>query len=163
MIKKVLLAYDGSEGSRIAAAYTVELARHYPESEVTVLTVGGPLFGAAQADRNIPHMNEHEYERLADEGLALLADNGIRSHKVFRWVDPADEILKEASQGNYDLIVMGHRSASQSLRREAGMLGSVAIRVINYAPCSVLVVRPGHEILEQIGPVDEEDILTVHR
>jgi nucleotide-binding universal stress UspA family protein len=144
MIKKILLAYDGSEGARLAANYTAELAHRYEKAEVTVLTIGGPLFGAAQADAvsYVPHMTGPEYERVADEGLAILADKGVRCQKQFRWIDPADEILREAREGQYDLIVMSHRSARQSLRRDSGMLGSVAIKVINQAPCSVLIVRP---------------------
>lgn len=164
MIKKILLAYDGSEGARLAANYTVELASHYDKAEVTVLTIGGPLFGAAEADATsyIPHMNEQEYQKVADEGLAILANKGVRSHKEFRWVDPADEILREASQGQYDLIVMGHRSARQSLRRDHGMLGSVAIKVINNAPCSVLVVRPDRDRLEP-SDLQAETLLTASR
>jgi nucleotide-binding universal stress UspA family protein len=141
MIKKILLAYDGSAGSKDAAHYAATLAEQI-DAEVTVLTVGGPLFGAALVENHAPRMNEQEYERVADEGLAILAQSGVRSQKRFRWVDPADEIINEAREGDYDLIIMGHRSVRNSIRRDQGLLGSVAIKVINHAHCSVLVVRP---------------------
>ncbi|NWJ44387.1 MAG: universal stress protein [Chloroflexi bacterium] len=141
MIKRILLAYDGSLGSQIAAQHAAEIATHF-NAEVTILTVGGPLFGGVSKDAPIAHMNEADYEKVADEGLAILADKKVRAHKRFRWIDPADEILHEALEGGYDLIVMGHRSAHSSIRRDEGMLGSVAIKVINHAPCSVMIVRP---------------------
>ncbi|HEX2910884.1 MAG TPA: universal stress protein [Chloroflexia bacterium] len=141
MIRKILLAYDGSPGSQDAAQYAAEVANRF-DAEVTVLTVGGPLFGGANTNNNVPHMNEEDYERVADEGLAILAEKQVRGHKLFRWVDPADQILQEAREGGYDLIIMSHRSARSSIRRDQGMLGSVAIKVINHAPCSVMVVRP---------------------
>lgn len=141
MIKKILLAYDGSAGSQDAARYAAEIATPFG-AEVTVLTVGGPLFGAAGVESNMPHMNEVDYERVADAGLAILAEKQVQARKLFRWVDPADQILQEAREGHYDLIIMSHRSARTSIRRDGGMLGSVAIKVINHAPCSVIVVRP---------------------
>ncbi len=86
-------------------------------------------------------MSPAEYERIASEGLAVLAENQVQGSKIFRWLDPADEILREASQGNFDLIVMGHRGATSSIQRDQGLLGSVAIKVINHASCSVMIVR----------------------
>lgn len=141
MVKKILLAYDGSAGSKDAARHAADLAEVF-NAEVTVLTVGGPLFGAAAVEANIPRMNEQEYSRVADEGLAILAEKQVHAQKRFRWVDPADEIINEAREGDYDLIIMGHRSVRNTIRRDQGLLGSVAIKVINHAHCSVLVVRP---------------------
>lgn len=141
MFKKILVAYDGSEGSKIAVRKAAEVATKFG-AEVTLLTVGGPLMGSATAGLKVPQMNESEYERLADEGVALLAQHNIATQKQVRWVDPADVILHEARAGNFDLIVMGHRGISSSIRRDAGILGSVAIKVLNRAACSVLVARP---------------------
>ncbi len=141
MIKKILLAYDGSPGSQDAASQAGELARLF-DAEITILTVGGPLFGGASPEAGMPHMTEQDYEKVAEQGLAILIEKQARSRKKFRWIDPADEILREAREGSYDLIVMSHRSARSSIRRDAGLLGSVAIKVMNNAPCSVMVVRP---------------------
>ena len=141
MFKKILVAYDGSDGSKIALNKAAEVAAKFG-AEVTLLTVGGPLMGSATAGLKVPQMNESEYDRLADEGIAWLARQNIAARKQIRWVDPADVILHEAGAGNYDLIVMGHRGISSSIRRDAGMLGSVAIKVLNRAACSVLVARP---------------------
>jgi nucleotide-binding universal stress UspA family protein len=144
MLKKILLAYDGSKGAQAATRTAAELAQRF-EAEVTLLTIGGPLLSAATLNEQLPHMNQHEYERIAEEGLAILTQKQVRSHKHLVWLDPADQILQEASNGNYDLIVMGHRGAFSSIRGDVGLLGSVAIKVINHAPCSVYIVRSSFE------------------
>ena len=141
MIKRILVAYDGSNGARDAALHAAEIAS-LSNAEVTILTVGGPLFGGNSREVPVTHMTEKDYEHVADECLAIMAEKKVRAHKRCRWIDPADEILHEALEGGYDLIVMGHRSARTSIMRDQGLLGSVAIKVINHAPCSVLVVRP---------------------
>jgi nucleotide-binding universal stress UspA family protein len=52
---------------------------------------------------------------------------------------PAEAILDYAKQHRVDLIVMGHRGMS-NLKRF--FVGSVADRVVDHAPCMVLIVRP---------------------
>ena len=159
MVKKILVAYDGSEGAKIAIQKAAEVATKFG-AEVTLLTIGGPLMGAGMAGITVPvpQMNEQEYERLADEGLALLAQQNVVAQKQVHWIDPADVILHEARAGNYDLIVMGHRGISSSIRRDAGMLGSVAIKVLNRATCSVMVARPENlarpDALDDLAEVD---------
>ena len=51
---------------------------------------------------------------------------------------PADDIVRYAERNNIELIVMGHKSRNGLERL---LVGSVALKVVTYAPCSVLVVR----------------------
>lgn len=51
---------------------------------------------------------------------------------------PATEILSEAEQGGYDLVVLGATGATDLKNR---LLGSVSLKVATQAPCSVLIVR----------------------
>jgi nucleotide-binding universal stress UspA family protein len=51
---------------------------------------------------------------------------------------PAEVIVDYAQRYGVDLIAMGHRGLS-GLRRF--LVGSVADRVVDHAPCMVLVVR----------------------
>lgn len=51
---------------------------------------------------------------------------------------PANEILSEADQGDYDLVVVGANNATDM---KHSVLGSVSSKVAWNAPCSVLVVR----------------------
>lgn len=51
---------------------------------------------------------------------------------------PADEIVKTAKEGEFDLIVMGHRGLG---RVKEFFLGSVSDRVADEAHCPVLIVK----------------------
>ncbi len=56
--------------------------------------------------------------------------------------DPADSVIRTAREGGYNLIVVGYRGPS-TLEYLVG--GSTAAKVARYAPCSVLIYRPGFE------------------
>lgn len=51
---------------------------------------------------------------------------------------PAEQIVRMASEEGADAIIMGHRGESFLQR---WLLGSVAKRVLDYAHCTVMVVR----------------------
>ncbi|MEM1607545.1 MAG: universal stress protein [Candidatus Bathyarchaeia archaeon] len=51
---------------------------------------------------------------------------------------PADEIIKTAKEGEFDLIVMGHRGLG---RVKEFFLGSVSDRVADEAHCPILIVK----------------------
>jgi nucleotide-binding universal stress UspA family protein len=57
---------------------------------------------------------------------------------IVREGSPANEILSEADQGDYDVIVVG---ANEAHDMKHGMLGSVSSKVAWCAPCSVLIAR----------------------
>ena len=51
----------------------------------------------------------------------------------------SDEVLAEAQDGQYDLILVGARAEYNVL--SSLLMGQVAPKIIDNAPCSVLVVR----------------------
>ena len=57
---------------------------------------------------------------------------------VEQGVSPADLIISQAESQKFDMIIMGHQG-KKGLSRY--LIGSVAGRVVSYAPCSVLVIR----------------------
>jgi len=61
---------------------------------------------------------------------------------------PAEEIIREAEEGHYDLIIVGERRDHDLVTR---LLGSTAKRVIEHAPCPVIIAKgkigPIHRIL----------------
>jgi nucleotide-binding universal stress UspA family protein len=52
---------------------------------------------------------------------------------------PATEIVREAEDGNYDLVIVGEGSNRHLMRRV--LLGSTVIRVVEHAPCPVIVAK----------------------
>jgi nucleotide-binding universal stress UspA family protein len=59
---------------------------------------------------------------------------------------PAEEIICEAEEGDYDLVLVGERQRHDLVTRF--LLGSTAERVVEHAPCPVIVTKG------KIGPID---------
>ncbi|MEK7679285.1 MAG: universal stress protein, partial [Deltaproteobacteria bacterium] len=61
-----------------------------------------------------------------------------------------EEIVKEASEGGYDLLVMGASGLGMTTE---GALGSVCARVARMAPCDVLVARESPVDTDRSGAI----------
>jgi len=88
--------------------------------------------------------------RESAEGGVELHPVGRRTESVrlkLREGESAEEILAEAAQGQYDLILTGSRG-HQGIA--SYFIGSTALRIAEFAPCSVLIaknIRKGHNFL----------------
>jgi nucleotide-binding universal stress UspA family protein len=62
---------------------------------------------------------------------------------------PAEEIVREAEEGDYDLVIVGGRQHHRLITRF--LLGSTTVRVVEHAPCPVIIAKgkigPVHHIL----------------
>lgn len=151
-IERVVLAEDGSAGARTAAA--VLAWPIFARSRVRVVTVSDAvahLIGTPGHGRVETALDDRR--RMVEAGLAAvepLAHNtadrltaaGLTTEIDVRHGDPAHEIIRAATDWEADLIVMGTRGRTGLERL---LLGSVARKVLQHAPCSVLIERaPGH-------------------
>jgi len=116
-----------------ATIYLGSLIAHLEEGEATVMTV-------LRADDSV----EAAQNRL-ERARAVLDLPHARTE--MRTGDPAEEILKEADLGQYDLVVVGRRAASTMLTT---LLRPVARKVADQAPTCVLVVNEDREALRRI-------------
>lgn len=140
MYRKILVPVDGSAHSQYTLTQAIALAGEFaPGVALTVLNVGSFV---AFADGG---MVVDLTSLLEEEGKAILA----RAEQAFtalapahdsRYLmgDPAETICRVADEGQYDLIVIGNRG--RGLFSEL-LLGSVSHKVIQHAPCPVLVIR----------------------
>jgi nucleotide-binding universal stress UspA family protein len=128
MFTKVLVAYDRSAHAREALRHATDIARAQGAGDVGGLTqsIYDELIEGARA----------EGQAAIDEALQQLPEGMTAATRL---VDApvAQAILDEASQGGYDLIVVGSRG-----RGDAGsmFLGSVSHRVLHGTHLPVLVV-----------------------
>lgn len=80
--------------------------------------------------------------KLAAQELEQLADRfrqaGVKATTAVLVGNPAHEVIREAVNGSYDLIV---RAAEGVLRGDAPTVGSVEFRLVRAAPCPVLIGR----------------------
>jgi nucleotide-binding universal stress UspA family protein len=58
---------------------------------------------------------------------------------------PAEEIIREAEERDYDLVIVGERQHHSLVTRF--LLGSTTVRVVEHAPCPVIIAKG------KIGPV----------
>lgn len=138
MIKKILIAFDGSPPAERAFQYGLDLAKAF-KAETTILAVARPpeppTMGETSAwlDAATTHF-EKDFAKLramAEPVGVSLATEIVVGH-------PAEQIIHQAAEKRVDLIVMGHRGKSVMQR---WLLGSVSKRVLSYATCAVLIVR----------------------
>ena len=137
MIRKLLIAYDGSESARAAFDFALDLAGKYG-AELHVLAVARPPeFGEEVETEAVIEQSRRHYAHVLRPLKAFAA--GLTAHFEVKVGHPAESIVLYAEDHGIDHIVVGHRGHSLF---ERWLIGSVARRVIAYAPCAVTVVRP---------------------
>jgi nucleotide-binding universal stress UspA family protein len=134
-MKKIVLAYDGSEQSRHALATAAELCRN--GTDVVVVTVAEPLTAVAFDTVANPFSEEEQRDFLAEAEKRL---TGLGKHvsTVAPVGDAVEEIVRVAREQGAELIVIGSRGHGRLGRM---LLGSASRGVLARAPCNVLVVR----------------------
>lgn len=138
-IKKMVVAYDGSESSHKALAWAVDLAVKLGCGVVVVSVVKPPEFSAS-----IDEVDEwyadgaKQYAPLLEKAVAYGEERGITIQTEVLKGHPAESIMRYAGDRRADLIVMGTRGRGgfKSL-----IIGSVAQKVVTYAKVPVLVVK----------------------
>ena len=141
MFEKILLAYDGSEGSKLAFEKAAELAK-LGEAEVHLLAVGRiPEY--AETVSEVEEAKEQAssfYSKVMDEAIRNLGQRRLAAASHLEFGKPGDVILRIAEDLKADLIILGTKPHSAMRRR---FLGATVDKVVDHAHCSVLVVRSG--------------------
>jgi nucleotide-binding universal stress UspA family protein len=138
MFKKIVLAYDGSEGATLALQHTAELATG--GAEVLVLAVGRiPEYAETVSEvEEAKEQAGRHYDRAVGEAAEALRGHGIAASGHVDFGKPADVIVRHAEETGADLIVLGTNPHTVLKRR---VLGATVDKVVDHAACSVLVVR----------------------
>jgi nucleotide-binding universal stress UspA family protein len=138
-MKKILIAHDGSKSSEKALKQAFEIADKFGSS-VTVISVVPELYltELMEMDRlRILETLTEEAQKILDKIKTKTA--GSRPVKtIVAQGNPAEEILETAKKLKADLIVTGShgRHGAQKF-----LLGSVSSKIVDHAPCTVLVVK----------------------
>ena len=138
---RILLPTDGSEPSRRATAYVLDLAARGLRVELHLLNVQPPVRGGAAA--LVSHHDLEGYHR--DEGMKILAESlrlleaaGHTAHAHVGVGDPGETVLAFARRLNCEQIVMGTRGHGSVTTL---LLGSVAKHVLRDAAVPVTLIR----------------------
>jgi len=144
MYNKILLATDGSKTSLKAAKTANDFIKNGIAKRVTVIhVVNTTLAVHYNLDFN-SCVYQHMYEELQENGQIVvertknLFDSGVEVEGVVKFGDSAASVCELARDG-YELIIVGSRGMNPLSNV---VLGSVSNRIIHYAPCPVLIVKP---------------------
>ncbi|TFG02763.1 MAG: universal stress protein [Promethearchaeota archaeon] len=157
MYEKILLATDGSDDALRAAGRVIELQKKYGSKVVIFHSIEhhmlqktiplGVAFGSAN-HYTVPTVDYNkiraEYER---EGKAIIektksmfnGEFGPVETRLIKDEEPEDYIKRTVKEEDFDLVALGCKGNHSKLKRI--FLGTVATKVLNEAPCDVLVVR----------------------
>lgn len=139
--EKILIATDGSEYTKNAVDYGIDIAKSTGAKLFAIYVVDTAAFASIPMDAAWESMYEllkqegdlavkYVAERAQVEGLEV-EGNLIEGH-------PADEIIKYSEKNSISLIVMGTLGKSGLDRF---LLGSVAEKVVRNSKIPILVVR----------------------
>ena len=139
----ILGATDGSEPSMTAGGLAVQLTVLHKARLTFVYVVDDAVVEkvarvSGQEAKQVQNELELSGQRYLDYLSRLAAEADLGSNQVIRHGVPSREITDLAREQGVDLIVIG-QVGSRGPRRI--LIGSVTERVIEYAPCSVLVVK----------------------
>jgi nucleotide-binding universal stress UspA family protein len=138
MITKVLVAFDGSDPSKRAFDFGLDIAHKYSAELLVLSVVRLPEPPVDVETESLVESGEEYYGKLYEELREKAAAIGATPRFEVVIGHPAEQIIHKAEVEKVDLIVMGHRGKTFVAR---WLLGSVSKRVLSYAHCAVTIVR----------------------
>jgi nucleotide-binding universal stress UspA family protein len=138
MIKKILVAFDGSEPSQHAFDFASELAYHFKAKLLLLAVVRLPEPTTSLELGAVLDDAKQHYAKAFEELRDRTNPRGIEFTTEVEVGHPAEHIVAKAEKEHYDLVVMGRRGRTAVGRF---VLGSTSERVLRYAHCAVTIVK----------------------
>ncbi|MEY3077368.1 MAG: hypothetical protein RI892_426 [Pseudomonadota bacterium] len=142
MYQKVILAYDGSLESQ-QALLNCKVLLQWEQAKVYLLsvchfeTISMSYEGSYYSELE-NKLEEERRMKTLNEGVEQLNTAGIEAAGKLLKGDAVDKIVEYAHTIGADLIMLGHQHRDNWLER--WWAGSIPKALIEYSPCSVLVV-----------------------
>jgi len=140
MFKRILVAYDGSDGAQAALRmgiglakgqgtelYSISIEEHLPRYAATI--------GEVEDARE--QIEEH-FRALTKQAQDSAALQGVDLETVVRQGHEVQSILDFARQRRCDLLLLGSQGHSRVFER---VIGSTSLSLVRLASCSVFIVR----------------------
>jgi nucleotide-binding universal stress UspA family protein len=140
MYRRILVAYDGSDGARLALKHGIELARSLGAELVSISVEEHlPHYAASISEVKAAKEEIDEYFRtLTGEARAQAALAGVALETIIRQGHEVETIVTTAKEGRFDLLVVGYHGHSNIFGR---IMGSTAQSIVRLAPCPVLLAK----------------------
>jgi nucleotide-binding universal stress UspA family protein len=142
MIKKILVATDGSDYATKGIEFASDLAAKY-KATVYLIHVFTPLSSMPEIDGGVlqqwEDLHEKQAKEIIEEAERVVKKRGVENYQAtLLRGHPAQEIIEFARKTSVDMIVMGSRGAG---KLEMLMLGSVSNKVCHLADCSCVTIK----------------------
>jgi nucleotide-binding universal stress UspA family protein len=139
-MKHILVGLDGSKRAAAVLATAMRIAREQGAKVILLRGVGLPPdvpqdFWKATDEPLLDLLRRHALEYLTEQAKLVPADLFERTEVTIGV--PWQAICETAKRDGADLVVVG----SHGYAGLDHVLGTTAAKVVNHAPCSVLVVR----------------------
>jgi nucleotide-binding universal stress UspA family protein len=139
MIRKMLIANDGSKGGQAALAAALDLAKRLDVGLTMICVEELPRFPAsidevAEAEREAGGV----FDKVVAAAKAKALAEGAPFEAQIVAGHPVSSIVEFVQRGGYDLLVVGYMGHSALYNR---IIGSTTDRLVELAPCKVLVVK----------------------
>ena len=150
MMNRILLATDGSENSKKAMAFAIDMAKRYDARldiihVITRSTVPVELLKLVDADEIEENPDAVYLEKVGKKIVDICGEDcrtsGVEPAKIKTFIfkgDPAHQIIDFAEEKHVDAIVMGSRGMGPLKGR---LLGSVSRKITHYAKCTCIIVK----------------------
>lgn len=139
MYRRIAVGLDGSDGAKQALTAAIALAE-LTHAALFLLSVEelpryadtiDEINGEEQAARRF-------FKKIHKDAMARAASAGVTAQVEMRSGHPAALLAQYAQEVGADLLVIGHSGHSAIWGK---LLGTTADKIVDHAPCSVLVVR----------------------
>jgi nucleotide-binding universal stress UspA family protein len=144
LFRHILVPIDGPEPSLQATQMAWRVIKLCPACKITVLYVIDNLVlnelirfskrGEKEVEAELDEQGRRYLELARKDGQR----EGVAAECQTRRGDPFEEVVAVARDLGADLIIMGHTGRRGTSRV---LIGSVTQRVLDYAPCPVLVMK----------------------
>lgn len=130
--RRIAVAYDGTTEAKAAVARAAYLAG-LSGAAIRVLTAVGPPVSVPGAAGYTP-VTPPDPKPILDEGVGMIGDSTPVEGMLLDGSPAA--VIAEACEDDVDLLLVGSRGYGPAMRV---LLGSVSTRLVNGAPCPVIV------------------------
>jgi len=135
-MKKILVGFDGSEGSEQALNRAMIIIDEY--GELILLAVIPTPSDKTFFDEEIYKKIKKKAENMIDNVITDIGQHDFKITGIVEEGNPAAIIIDIASRLNVDLIVLGSKGKSEL---GSYTIGSIANKVVQYAYKPVMIVR----------------------
>jgi nucleotide-binding universal stress UspA family protein len=140
MFRKILVAYDGSDGAKAALRVGIGLAKGLGVELHSISVQEHLPHYAATIDevQDAKERIDQYFRTLTKEARDQALLDGVELQAAIRQGHEVETIVTYARDGQFDLLLAGYHGHSRIFDR---LIGSTAQSIVRLSPCSVLLAK----------------------